>query len=623
MTYRPWYHHARATTSVVVLSCILGWTAIATATPSTASVANISNGDITYLRRTGPTETTATAFSVAPPATASSASDLPIRATATCLAWSPKDGSRLAYVTGDGELITVRSDGSDDFALTDPVANQGAPAARGCPSWSPDGTSIVFSDDAGNLQLSLANGSLTEPLSTAGSTAGRNPAWSPDGNTLAVNTAAGGLELLDLKALPSVPPRTTLVTGRPVNRYPAWSPNGSRLTVVSSPNTDGSAASIRSVSPVTGALLDTGPSLGDSAKIDYAPRWAPDGTAVVFTRPISGASGTQIVTTSAALGVLTVAASTSGSWVFTPTWRIVAPATTSTRLFGANRIDTAVSVSHSLWDSGTADAVILSRSDAFPDALAGVPLAAVKKGPLLLTPPTYLSTSTKTEIQRVLPAGHSVYLLGGTASLSSAIESQLQAMGYLTTRLGGANRYASAVAIANAITPTPATILVTTGTDFPDALAAGPAAAAPGVNGTLVLTNGGSVPADTAAYLAAHSGAKVFAIGGQAASARLGTDETLVGQNRYATAALVSAAFFNPPRRIGMANGVNFPDALSGGAAMATLGGPIVLSSPTSLSADTAFTLSANSASIDEILLFGGTAVLSETVRATAVAQSG
>ena len=47
----------------------------------------------------------------------------------------------------------------------------------------------------------------------------------------------------------------------------------------------------------------------------------------------------------------------------------------------------------------------------FADAPAGVPLAACKQGPLLLTDPTALTKTTENEIKRVLPAGGTVYAL--------------------------------------------------------------------------------------------------------------------------------------------------------------------------------------------------------------------
>ena len=59
------------------------------------------------------------------------------------------------------------------------------------------------------------------------------------------------------------------------------------------------------------------------------------------------------------------------------------------RIAGADRIGTSVAVSQLTFPiGGTASAVVLARSDDFPDALTGGPLAAHLHAPVLLTTPT-------------------------------------------------------------------------------------------------------------------------------------------------------------------------------------------------------------------------------------------
>jgi hypothetical protein len=73
------------------------------------------------------------------------------------------------------------------------------------------------------------------------------------------------------------------------------------------------------------------------------------------------------------------------------------------RLGAGDRFGTAVAISKDVWDDKQAQSVVLARSDAFPDALAGTPLATRKNGPLLLTPSTSLHGSIAAELRRVLP----------------------------------------------------------------------------------------------------------------------------------------------------------------------------------------------------------------------------
>ena len=83
------------------------------------------------------------------------------------------------------------------------------------------------------------------------------------------------------------------------------------------------------------------------------------------------------------------------------------------RLAGDDRIATAIAASQDAWPSGSADTVVLARSDTFADALVGVPLAHAGNGPLLLTPQDSLDPRVRTEIDRVLGDGHTIHVLGG------------------------------------------------------------------------------------------------------------------------------------------------------------------------------------------------------------------
>lgn len=158
---------------------------------------------------------------------------------------------------------------------------------------------------------------------------------------------------------------------------------------------------------------------------------------------------------------------------------------------------------------------------------------------------------------------------------------------------------------------TPAAVLVTTGSDFPDALAA--SAAAGHLGGVVVLTDGRTLPAATADYLVRHGDVPVYAIGGPAAAALDGTVPravALVGTDRYGTAALVADRLFETTPLVGVATGENFPDALAAGARLGRLGGPLLLSPRASLPDS----VKAVAEAADRVELFGGPGVLSGEV---------
>ncbi|HVM63299.1 MAG TPA: cell wall-binding repeat-containing protein, partial [Acidimicrobiales bacterium] len=243
---------------------------------------------------------------------------------------------------------------------------------------------------------------------------------------------------------------------------------------------------------------------------------------------------------------------TGSSWGATTTATTAAPsATTATvapaaakpviRLAGGDRIGTAIAISQAAFPgAGSAKAVILTAAYTFPDALAGAPLAAAKGGPVLLTDPGLLTPATLTEIQRVLPAGGTVYILGGDAAIAATIDSALTNAGFVPQRIAGTDRFDTSVKIAEAL-GSPTTVFLATGDIFADALSAGPAAAS--VNGVVLLTNSTTLPPTVSAYLSGLNSPTVYDVGDAAGKAYpMGT--LLAGGDRFATSALVAEKFF-------------------------------------------------------------------------------
>lgn len=249
------------------------------------------------------------------------------------------------------------------------------------------------------------------------------------------------------------------------------------------------------------------------------------------------------------------------------------------RLAGADRVATAVAVSQAAFPAGGAAAAVLARSDGYADALCGAPLAAAEGGPLLLTSSTVLSAADAVELTLAVLPGGSVYLLGGSGALSPAVADRVSGLGFHVVRLAGPDRFATAVAVAAALQPT-GPVLLTTGLGFPDALAAGAAAAYTG--GAVLLTAGDQPVAATQAYLASHPASLLYAVGGPAARA-YPKASPVVGADRYATAVSVAGTFFPAARAAGIASGSSFPDALAAGPLLGGRGVPLLLTASTAL----------------------------------------
>ena len=192
-------------------------------------------------------------------------------------------------------------------------------------------------------------------------------------------------------------------------------------------------------------------------------------------------------------------------------------------------------------------------------------------------------------------------------------------------RLSGADRFGTAAAVSAAsFSPGVPVAYVATGANFPDALAAGAAAAELG--GPVLLVTGSAVPASTAAELARLQPVTIKLIGGAGVVsdgvldalrgyATSGVAERVAGDNRYATAAAVSANTFGPGVDVVyVATGKNFPDALAGVAAAGVSGAPILLVSPTGVPAETAAELTRLQPG--RIVVLGGSGVISDEVAA-------
>lgn len=303
--------------------------------------------------------------------------------------------------------------------------------------------------------------------------------------------------------------------------------------------------------------------------------------------------------------VFTISALTSAA----STWTMARPVVE--RLSGETRIASAIAASRSIFGAAAAQAVVLVRSDGFADALAATPLAAAKVAPLLLTGSSALDDTVLAEITRVLPAGRTVYLLGGTGALSDDVAARLESWGYVTERYAGDDRYATAAAVAEQGLGSPRTVIETTGLSFADALAAGAAATKTGA--AVLLTAGDQQSPDTAAYLSAHRPTR-FALGGPAALAD--PDATpVVGADRYETAVLAARRFFTAPAVLGVASGRSFPDALAGGTHAALNGAPLLLLPTTgALPVSVEIYLRELGASPPSAFLYGGTAAVDEAV---------
>ncbi len=255
----------------------------------------------------------------------------------------------------------------------------------------------------------------------------------------------------------------------------------------------------------------------------------------------------------------------------------------ATRIGGADRYEVAAATSASTFAAGAPIAYI-ATGGTFPDALAAGPVGGHRGGPVLLTRSDLLVTPTINELKRLKP--ERIVILGGTGSVSSAVEQQLRTYAPSVSRIGGADRYVVAAATSASTFATGAPIAyIATGTTFPDALAAGPVGGHRG--GPVLLTKTDQLVTPTINELKRLQPQHIVILGGtgsvsSAVEEQLRSYSSAVsrigGADRYNVAAATSASTFATGAPIAyIATGGTFPDALAAGPVGGHRGGPVLL----------------------------------------------
>jgi putative cell wall-binding protein len=248
---------------------------------------------------------------------------------------------------------------------------------------------------------------------------------------------------------------------------------------------------------------------------------------------------------------------------------------------------------------------------------------------------TGAKTSTVGDILRLagaritLPAAAGeVFLIAKDVTRSSVLGAVGVATVVTQTRIGGTDRYSTASKLFDTDFSAASTVVLTSGTNYPDALSASYLA---GQLGTGVLTTDpNTLPAATRGELLTRGIATVYIIGGtEAVSADVAeqvagfhvsnnADEPLInvvriaGADRYATNNLVDSYSRSAMTTAIVATGENFADALAVGPAVYQTGYPLILTPGATLSASAKATI--KTLGITHAVIVGGTSAISTAV---------
>jgi TolB protein len=198
----------------------------------------------------------------------------------------------IAYASIGEERVfwTVRPDGSDRTRVDVDV-----PGFVRVPSWSPDGTRIVFDvnsfDDphpkGGNFDIYAANADGTDPIRLTSEKEDHSPIWSPDGTKIAyVHGWDDKAQIWVMNTDGSDPQQLTDQKGP--NTFPSWSPDGAKIAFVSF---DGSNADIY-VMDADGSDVRR---LTDGTAHEDQPAWSPDGRHIAYTSEGAGNPGIYVM----------------------------------------------------------------------------------------------------------------------------------------------------------------------------------------------------------------------------------------------------------------------------------------------------------------------------------------
>lgn len=297
--------------------------------------------------------------------------------------------------------------------------------------------------------------------------------------------------------------------------------------------------------------------------------------------------------------------------------------TTWERVYGERHLETMQAVSKAGWDSS--DVVVIATNNSYHDALAASALAGLYECPVLITNPSSLANQTQAEIKRLKATR--AFIVGGPNAISSLVDGQVRAAGCSEVRrIYGNNGQATACQIASLIKSSGGmsdTCIIATASSFQDALSVSPYSYWSKSPIFLCEFGSNALSASTLSFIQSGAYARAVIVGGTAAvssgvelqleSIGISNYVRLQGARAYQTSAEIANWAIQQGMGVshmGVATGLEFYDALAGGALCGKNASVVVLVSDFDRSCITQF-IAAHRNEAEKGYVFGGPAAVS------------
>lgn len=226
-------------------------------------------------------------------------------------------------------------------------------------------------------------------------------------------------------------------------------------------------------------------------------------------------------------------------------------AATQTSIIGENRYDTAAKIADNMGNYDTA--ILVNADKSLADGLSASSLAGKENAPILLVKKDSIPKETLSRLQKV----KKVYIIGGTAAVSSNVTNQLA--GKEITRIEGSNRIETSENVAKLVGNYDEAFIVNGNKGEADAMSVASVAARD--KAPIILTNG------TSSTQNKKSGVKYFVVGGEAVVSNSLVNKfgavRLSGSDRYKTNRAVVQKFYPNPGKLYYTKGNPLVDALT------------------------------------------------------------